>query len=113
MEKSYPNETFSTETGNTFPFLMDMNAYYKEASQAHPVVKKPPVSTGFIRDSGSIPGSGRSLSWSRKWKPTPGFLPEKFSFQRTLAGYGPQGCKESGMTEYLNTLQQNFCPSRR
>ena len=65
------------------------------------------------RDASSIPASGRSLSCSRKWKPTPVFLLEKFHFQRSLAGYGPWGCKESGMTEYLNILQQNLCPSRR
>ena len=37
--------------------------------------------------------------WSRKWQPTPGFLPGKSHGQGSLAGYSPWGCKESGMTE--------------
>ena len=30
---------------------------------------------------------------------TPAFLPGEFHGQRSLAGYSPQGCKESDMTE--------------
>ena len=37
--------------------------------------------------------------WSRKWQPTPVFLPEKFRGQRSLMGYSPWGHKESDMTE--------------
>ena len=33
--------------------------------------------------------------WSRKWQPTPVFLPGKFHGQRSLAGYSPWGRKES------------------
>ena len=33
----------------------------KRASQVAPVVKNPPANAGDIRDTGSIPGSGRSL----------------------------------------------------
>jgi len=40
--------------------------------------------------------------WSRKWKPPSVFLPGKFHGQRTLAGYSPQGFKESDMTEKLS-----------
>ena len=39
---------------------------------------------------GLIPGSGR-FSWTRKWQPTPVFLPEKFHWQRSLADYSPWG----------------------
>ena len=35
----------------------------------------------------------------RKWQPTPGFLPEEFRGQRSLAGYSPKGCKGSDTTE--------------
>ena len=35
--------------------------------------------------------------WSRKWQPTPVFLPGEFHGQRSLAGYSPLGCKD--MTE--------------
>ena len=38
----------------------------------------------------------------RKWQPALGFLPGKCHGQRSLAGYGPWGCKESDMTKRLN-----------
>ena len=41
---------------------------------------------GFDPWAGKIP-------WSRKWQPTPGFLPGKSHGQRSLAGYSPWGCK--------------------
>ena len=41
------------------------------------------------------------ISWSRKWWPTPVFLPGKFHGQRSLAGYSPWGHKKSDMTERL------------
>ena len=31
----------------------------------------------------------RKIPWSRKWQPTPVFLPGKFHGQRSLAGYNP------------------------
>ena len=37
--------------------------------------------------------------WRRKWQPTPVFLPGEFHGQRSLAGYSPQGHKESDTTE--------------
>ena len=36
------------------------------------------------------------IPWSRKWQPTPVFLPGKFHEQRGLAGYSPWGRKELG-----------------
>ena len=65
----------------------------KRASQVALVVKNPPANTGDTRDVSLIPGSGRFLG-SRKWHPTPVFLPGKFHGQRGL-----EGCKESDMTE--------------
>ena len=49
---------------------------------------------------GSIPELGR-FSWSRKWQPTPVFLPGKS--QRSLVGYSLWGCKESDTTEHAYT----------
>ena len=40
----------------------------------------------------------RKIPWRRKWQPTPVFLPGKSHGQRSLAGYGPWGHKESDMT---------------
>ena len=39
------------------------------------------------------------IPWRRKWQSTPTFLPGESHGQRSLAGYSPGGCKESGMTE--------------
>ena len=42
------------------------------------------------------------ISWSRKWWPSPVFLPEKFCGQRILAGCSPWGCKQLDVTEWLS-----------
>jgi len=44
------------------------------------------------------------IAWRRKWQPTPVLLPGKFHGQRSLAGYGPWGHKESDITERLHFL---------
>ena len=46
----------------------------------------------------------RKIPWRREWQPSPVFLPGESQGQRILEGYGPQGCKESDMTEQLSTL---------
>ena len=58
------------------------------------VVKNLPANAG---DAGLIPELGRFL-WSRKWQPTPVFLPREFHGQRNVAGCSPWVCKESDMT---------------
>ena len=57
------------------------------------MVKNPPANAGDIRDSGSIPGSGRSPGGGDG-----NSMPE-FHGQRILVGYSPRGLKELGMTE--------------
>ena len=37
--------------------------------------------------------------WTRKWQPTPEFLPAHSHGQKSLVGYGPEGHKESDTTE--------------
>ena len=49
---------------------------------------------------------GRKIPWSRKWQPTPAFLPGKFHGQRSLVGYSPCSQKESDTSKQLNTLAQ-------
>ena len=44
--------------------------------------------------------------WTRKWQPTPVFLPGKSHGQRSLVGYSPWGYKESDMTEHAHTITQ-------
>ena len=45
----------------------------------------------------------RKVPWRREWQPTPVFLLGEFHGQRSLAGYGPWGCKES-VTWVTNTF---------
>ena len=40
---------------------------------------------------------------SRKWQPTPVFLPGESHGQRSLVSYTPWGCKESDRTELTCT----------
>ena len=42
---------------------------------------------------------GEKIHWRRAWQPTPVFSPGESHGQRSLAGYSPQGHKESNMTE--------------
>ena len=49
------------------------------------VGKSLPANAG---DLGFDPWVGK-IPWSRKWKPTPVFLPGKFHGQRSLVGYSP------------------------
>ena len=75
------------------------------ASQVVPVVKNLPANAGDVRDTGSIPGSGRSPG-GRHGNPTPVFLPGEFHGQRSLEGYNLWGCKESDTTEHTTTTAQ-------
>ena len=43
------------------------------------------------------------IPWRSKWQPTPVFLPEKSHGQKSLVGYSPKSCKDSDMTEWLDT----------
>jgi len=45
----------------------------------------------------------RKILWSRKWKPTPVFLPGKFHGQRSWWAAVHEGHKESDMTEHVCT----------
>ena len=69
------------------------------------VVKNLPASAGDVRDTGSVPVSGRSPGEGNE--PTPVFLPGKSQGQRSLAGYSPGGHKELDtmeVTEHAHTL---------
>ena len=46
----------------------------------------------------------RKIPLSRKWQPTPVFLPGESHGQRRLVGYSPWGCKESDTTEHACPL---------
>ena len=76
------------------------------------VVKNSPAKAEDLRDVGLIPGK---ISWRTEWQPTPVFLPGKSHGQRNLAGYSPQGSKESNMTEaaWHTRMQRNKKPGDR
>ena len=79
-------------------------------SQVVLVVKNLPSSARDITDTGSIPGSGRSLR--KKWQPAPVFLPGESHGQRDLAGYSPWGHRELDKTKatwHAHTVI--FCPN--
>ena len=61
-------------------------------------VKNPAANVGDIRDTGSIPGLGRSPG-GRHGNPLQYSCLENPHGERRLAGYNLQGCRESDMTE--------------
>ena len=61
------------------------------------VVKNLPVNAGDVT-CGFDPGVGK-IPWRRAWHPSPVFLPGEPHGQRSLAGYSPWGCTESGTAE--------------
>ena len=61
--------------------------------------KKNPANAGDARDTGSIPGSGRSLEEGTPTHPV--FLPGGSHGQRTLWGYSPWGHTESDRAEVI------------
>ena len=67
------------------------------------MVKNLHANVGDIREaglsaSGLDPWVGEN-PWRTAWQLTPVFLPGESHGQRSLAGYSPQGHKESDMTE--------------
>ena len=62
------------------------------------MVKNTLAKAGDIKDTGLIPGSGRSPG-EGKQQPIPVFLPGESHGQRSLVGYSPWGRKESDTNE--------------
>ena len=48
----------------------------------------------------------KKISWRRKWKPSPLFLPGKSHGRRSLVGYSPWHCRRVGI--YLVSKQQHL-----
>ena len=65
------------------------------------MAKNLPVKAEDVKDVGFDPWLGK-IPWSRKWQPTPVFLPGEFHGQRSLVGYSPWGHKESDTTEHAH-----------
>ena len=54
----------------------------------------------------------RKIPWSRKWQPTPVFLPGKVHGQSSLSGSGPWGSKELDLTEHV-CMHMRVCTHTR
>ena len=52
------------------------------------------------------PWAGK-FPWRKKLLPTPGFLPWEFHGQRSLAGYGPWGLRESDTIEQISLIHSH------
>ena len=53
------------------------------------------------------------IPWSRKWQPTPVFLPGKSHGHRSLVGYSPWGHKRAGHDSETKQQQEAMCKSSR
>ena len=65
------------------------------------MVKTPSANAGDPRDTGSIPGSGRSPGGGA-WQPTLIFLPAESHGQMSLVGYSPWGHQHLDVTEVIS-----------
>ena len=59
--------------------------------------KNLPINAVEVRDA--VRSLSREDPWSRTLQSAPVFLPGESYGQRSLVGYRPWGCKQSGMTE--------------
>ena len=90
---------------------------YLGASQVALVVKNPPANAGDIRDTGSIPGLGRS-PWRRPWQHTPVFLPREShgqvlrSVQQVGIKNGQRTVWEKGTRDRIRVLKMGPGNSR-
>ena len=77
--------------------IFELRSQQWQASQEALVVKNPPASAGDVRDTGSVPGLGRSPGVGND-------NPLQYSPSVLLVGYSPWGHKESDVTECTHTL---------
>ena len=68
------------------------------------VAPRKPQITGLLLnfENASVSTALLLFIWSRKWQPTPVFLPGESYEQRSLVGCSPWGRSESGTTERLH-----------
>ena len=68
------------------------------------MVKNPPASSGDPKSHKFDPWVGK-IPWSRKWQPTPVFLPGESHGQRSLVGCSPWGLRvgHDWVTEHTHT----------
>ena len=79
--------------------LLAWSPYTSRGFPGGSVVKNPPAK---CRRCGLHPWVG-NIPWSKKWQPTPVFVPGKFHRHRSLADYSPWGRKESERNTHTHT----------
>ena len=77
-----------------------LDSSVQQSKSALCIHKNLPPNAGDVRDTGSIPGSGRSPG-GENGKPLQ-ILPGESHGQKSLVGYSPWGCKESYTTGQLS-----------
>ena len=105
-----PRRAFQSERNLIWVLKNEWELFTKQGKKKGLLVK---VNEGFLggasskeqicqrrrhKRDGFDPWIGK-IPWRRAWQPTPVFLPGKPHGQRSLAGYSPQGRKESDTTE--------------
>ena len=67
------------------------------------MVKNPPANAGDVGDTRFRPWIWK-IPWRKKWQSTAVFLPGESHGQRSLAGYSPQGRKQSDTAEHKHRI---------
>ena len=70
-------------------------------------LKTLPANAGGATNAGSVPGWGR-FPWSRKWQPTPVFLPGKSHGQRIQAGSSSWGHSQTWLSNWAQNSTSNI-----
>ena len=78
-----------------YRMIHTIRRYLERASQVALVVKNLPANAGDHKRHRFDPWI-RKIPWSRKWQPTPIFLPGESHGQRSLLGYSPWGHRRVG-----------------
>ena len=72
------------------------------------VVKNPAYNVGDAGDVGPV--CVQKIPWRRKWQPSPILFPGEAHGQRSLAGFRPQGHKESDTTGHARDYHPHYRP---
>ena len=74
------------------------------------MVQNPPAKAGVQETP--LPSLGGEDPLEKEWQPTPVLSPGESHGQRSLAGYGSEGCKESDTTEATQHACMNLVALR-
>ena len=95
------------ELAFSLPFTVNLSLFSFIGFPGGAELKTLPANAGGAKDAGSIPGWGR-FPWSKKWQPTPVFLPGKSHGQRSLAGAGSWGHSQTQLSNWAQNSTSNI-----